>query len=441
MSEQRHARTLRGNALAATVSNLVRGALALVASVVVNRALGPSGRGEFALVTNAVLIVVLIGGIGMSPALIHARAKLQVEIDDLFAASAALGLGAGLLGAAAFAALAALGVPGFAGLPAADVIWIVVLSGPLLVLSHWTAVAYLADRVADLSAAVAAGGALFLLGVALIAATAGLTPLRTITLWALTSLVPIAILLRRRRLRISMSLLPLAMTLVRFSLRAGFATLALILTWRVDVFLVRGFRGLDELGEYTAAVVIAEAMLQVLVSLRIALAPFQGSTSDRDRLVDRIASVCRLLVPLGLLATVSTALAAQPLVTHLYGWQFAAAGPAITWLVPGIFALVVQGPLIDYLITEGRMRAVTYATATAMVINIALDVWLLRDQTFVAAAVASTVAYLLSCALVATLFLKETGRPLSDLVRPRSADLQLLAAPVRRRRAVERRSA
>jgi O-antigen/teichoic acid export membrane protein len=116
----------------------------------------------------------------------------------------------------------------------------------------------------------------------------------------------------------------------------------------------------------------------------------------------------------------------------VFGTEFRDAAPAVAWLIPGIFALVAQGPMIDYLLTEGRVRGLTLAMGVGMVLNIGLDVILLRDHNFVAAALAATVAYLVSCVLVCVLFLKVTKRSGWDLVRLTPLDVRRVYASARR---------
>jgi O-antigen/teichoic acid export membrane protein len=210
---------------------------------------------------------------------------------------------------------------------------------------------------------------------------------------------------------------------VRYGLRANVATVALILAWRLDVFLVKGYRGLTELAMYAVAVGLCEIGLQVALSLRIALTPLQGAASGRDQLVETLSSVTRLSLVVGLVGAVAVALAAHPLVTVLYGARYEAATEAVRWLVPGIVALVVQGPLVDFLLTEGRVVAVSVITMSALVINIALNVALLRDHTFVAAALASTITYVLSCGLMLALFGRVAHVGWRIVLVPRRADL------------------
>jgi O-antigen/teichoic acid export membrane protein len=290
--------------------------------------------------------------------------------------------------------------------------------------------AYLEDRIPEFSIAVITGAVAFLIGVVALSLRTHLTATNVSLVWAVTSVLPLVIVFRPVRAARMWETRSVASALVRFSLKANVATLALILAWRVDIFLVKGFRGLSELGLYAVAVGLAEIMLQIAVSFRIALTPLQGSADRRDTLVSSICRVSRITLAAGALTALVVALTATPIVRGLYGNRYADAGAALAWLMPGIVALVLQGPFIDYLLIEGQLKAVTVATVVALLINVGMNVALLQHHTFVAASVASTVSYFVSCVWCMWLFARTTGCSLADMVLIRRADV---TAVLRRR--------
>ena len=400
----------------------------------VSRTLGPAGRGEFSVVVGVVAIIVMLASMGINSALIEAKAKGGRSVAELYSASVVVAV---LVGAAAVVVVIALYLlAGKAVIQVAqtsDLVWVVAMIVPLLILNSWSAVAYLDDRIRELGLATITG-ALFFLAAAILARMLGrLTPSTALTLWAASGVLPVLLLIRRNRVQLVPRLGETARALFRFSLKANVATMALILVWRVDVVLVDWKRGLRELGLYAVAFGLAEVLFQIAVSARIALAPQQGSSIGRDLLVTRICRVNRLmLASLGATAVV-LALGSAAIVRLAYGQAFAEAGPALVWLLPGVVALVLQGPPLDYLITEGRLRAVTIVAVGALVVNVGLNLALLPHHSFVVAALASTVAYTISCGLILVLFARQAGvksRPLM-IVEPR--DLSLILAMWQRR--------
>ena len=402
-------RSLRRNAVATAGSNIARGALTFVAMIVLTRELTTSARGTFGFVANAVLLLVMIGGLGISTGLTWAKAKDGRSIPELYPAANLLGIVFGTLAGALFV-LAYAVAPGrlFHGVTWQEAALVAVLVPLLLVVNHWSVIASLEDRIPEFAAATVAGAAGFLVAISIVAATTTLTATTAVLVWGATSALPLAFLIRRARMGRLWAARHTAWAVLRFGARTNVATLALILAWRVDVFLVKGFRGASELGLYAVAVSLGEIFLQVAVSFRIALTPMQGSADDRDQLVASICRVSRLMFAAGLVVSVCAIGLATPLVRLLYGESYASAGTAVAWLMPGIVALVLQGPIIDYLLVEGRIAPVTAATASSVVVNVALNALLLRHHTFVAAAIAATVCYVFSCLWCVVLFQRHT---------------------------------
>jgi hypothetical protein len=85
---------------------------------------------------------------------------------------------------------------------------------------------------------------------------------------------------------------------------------------------------------------------------------------------------------------------------------------------------VLQGPLVDLLLTEGRVRAVTGVVLSVLAANLVANSLVLQERSFVAAAVISTLSYLGSFLACALLFRQHTGVPLRSLLVVRPDDLR-----------------
>jgi O-antigen/teichoic acid export membrane protein len=365
----------------------------------------------------------------MPSALTQARAKAARSIAELYSSSILVGAAGGIIAIGLAAAwYFAAGSRALRISQPKDLIWIVVATPTLLVLNHWTVVAYLEDRIRELGIASMAGALFFLVSAAIARLTETLTPSTAIALWAVGSMLPLAVMVRPRRIRFSASLSAVTVGLIRFSLRANVVTLALILVWRLDVFLVDWQRGLRELGLYSVAVALAEVLLQVAVSARIALTPLQGSPDEREELVGRICRLNRVMVVGLSLAALLIGLMSGILVRLAYGPAFAGSAPALVWILPGVVALVLQGPVLDYLVVEGRIRVVTAVCLLGLAVNVVINLAFLPHHSFVVAAVASTVAYALSCGLCLVLFARQTGVSFRGLMIVGRSDVAALRA-------------
>lgn len=418
------ARSLRANTLTNVGATAVRAGLAFLASLVVTRALGTVDRGTYALLTSTGTLLVMLAGIGVPPALTRLKSS-GTTAETLYRSSLLVGLVFGALAAAGFAAAYALAdTELMAGVEPVQAAALCVFVPAMLVLSHWTVVAYLDDRILELSAASVAGGVVFVGGVAVLAAAGELDATSALVAWGVGQTLPLAVLLRRRRVTGLWRARRTAASVVRLGLQANLATVALILTWRVDVYFVKGYRGASELGQYAVGVGLAEVLLLVAMSLRVALTPMQGLAHDRHLLVAAISRVTRLGLVVGAAAAAVLGLVAGPLVVLLYGERYGPAALGLQLLLPGVVALALQGPLIDYLLAEGRLKVVTAITVLALAVNVSLNVVLLPRYGFAAAALTSSVAYVLSCAACLAVFARHAGVSWGQLSLPRREDLR-----------------
>lgn len=416
-------RSLRSSVATAVVTNLLRGFIGFVTGLVIARGLGPAGRGSFTFITNATMIAVLLGSGGISSALARAKVAEGKSPQELYLASAIVAAAVGGVGATIIFASYRLAPSVFAGIGGGQVFWVILLVIPLLVMSNWTAVGYLEDRVREFTLAALAGSVVFLAAIAVLLVSFGLTTGSLTAAWGLSSLVPLLFVGRARLARPTTAGLKLARRLLNFGSRANLATLALVLTWRIDVVLVKAHRGLRELGLYAVAVGIGEIFIQIAVSLRVALTPRQGSGLNRSSLVDTIGLASRCMTAMGIAAVFGSLVLSRTIISVVYGSEFEPAALALVWLMPGVAALALQGPLLDFLLVEGRLRGVTVSTTAGLVVNIVMNSVLLRNHSFLLAAVASTVAYVVSCTGCVALFCRATGQPLRALLlfTPRDA--------------------
>ena len=429
MSRSAHAlpRSLRLNTIVTASSSVARGILGFAASLVVTRALSTEARGVYSFTTNATSLLVMLAGVGVPSAMTTMKAQGKIDTGELYRATYLLGVAAGAATSLAFLA-AYLLQPGtlFRGVTPTVAVIVAFLIPIMLVLTYWSVVAYLDDRVVEFGLATIGASAVMLLAVIGLALGRALNGFSVILVWGLTTVLPLLIIGRPSQLLGAWQSRATALHLFRFGLKVNLATIALILTWRLDVFFVKGFRGARELAFYVVAVGVAEIILQVAVSFRVALTPLQGSASNRARLAETIVALTRLTVLVGAFGALLLTVFSHFIVISLFGTRYAPSAAALVWLVPGVVALVAQGPLIDYLLAEDHLVGVTKITGLALIVNVALNVGLLQHFNFVVAAAASSVAYFISFGACVFLFAHHTNIPSRKLFIPVMTDFRNL---------------
>ena len=414
-----------GLAARAACLNIARGIVALGGSVVITRALGPDGRGVFSFVTNAVGVLVLLATAGTPAALTRAKATQGVTPGRLYRSSAQISALSGGLAVVGFVVAYLLLRHGlFSGVRLEQAGAVVALVPLVLLSGFWTVVAYLEGLVlrVGLYSLLSVFG--LLMASCVLALMHSLTPGSIIVAWGATSVLPL-ILLSRRAFRPDLggATPGLLRSLLRYSARANVASLSLILVWRMDVFMVKGYRGYGELGAYSVAVSIGEILLQVAIALRVALLPQQGRGDDREGLRCSIAKFTRFTLSVGLPAAGLLAASSTFAVRLLYGEEFVAAAPAVALLAPGVVFIVAQGPLIDYLLVEGELLAVTRAAVVALAANVLINVLLLPSHTFLVAAWSSSAAYCITFIMCLTTYCRLTRTRVSETLFVRRNDI------------------
>jgi O-antigen/teichoic acid export membrane protein len=405
-------------------------AASVVGTVMIARALGPHGRGLYALPVAQIGIAMTIAHLGLEHSNVYLSAR-GVELRRLWSMStvAALVLGAGACLVVALANVVTSG-RALGGVPTA---WVVLVMAqlPLLLASlYWAGLLQLSGRLVDAMVCAAAGVAAQAGVVASLFAAGALTPFRALAVLWLTSAVTALLLWVRGRglglvggARVELDLLWRA---ARFGVRAYLGLILVLLLLRIDQVIVRARLGFTALGVYSVAVLLAEAVWLLTDPFAAAVLPHQVRAADGD---DRRLgyATARLNVVVAALAAVAGWALAPYAVPLVFGARYSGAVWPFRLLLPGVVLFAVQRPLAQLLVKQGRLRFVIAFNVGALVFNVAADVLLLPRFGIGAASVVSSVTY----AAVAGAYVVAAGggarAPWRDVV-PTAADARRVLA-------------
>lgn len=377
-------RAVAADGVAAGLLTVARVALSFVVAVVVTRTLGAEVRGEVVYLVACAAVVAMVGSAGITPA--TSRARLVSPASSMLSPVVVV------------TTVRVLGVGGIA----AGLWWVVVGPvGPLsdvqrgglvaalaLVVALQTTVAGVAGvsgRSVLVSATYAAGTAVLVLGVALVAEWDRLGIVAVLILWIVTSsggVLLVAGVLGDRRPAAPASLL------LRWSLRASWGELALSVAWRADVLLIGTVLGSEELARYSAAVAVAEVSLAVITGVRFALLRMQFACV-RDAAAAAVKLTLLAAAPFVLFA----ATIGQRFILWTFGPEFDDLQLVLLALLPGTLALGVSYIFFDQLTGIGRTGLMTGAGLSALGVNLAANLVLMPRWGITGAAVASTLSY------------------------------------------------
>ena len=379
--------------------------LGLVTSVVVTRALGPEGRGEFAVATTLAALAVQLANLGLpsSNTFVVARQpeRLGAVAANALVSSAALG---GLSGVVLWAVAAAFPrlAPASGGLLALSLLWVPLGLAYLLVQNLLIAVQQV--RVGNRADVVQR-----LIAIALIALVVAAGRATAATAFAANLLalgVSLAFLCAELAKRLGGAALRPDRALfaehLGYGLRSYFTSLCAYAMLRIDLLMVQYLRGAEQVGYYSVAVGMADLLYMIPSTVGTLLFPRLSAMRTRHeqwRSTSRMTLL--MLATLTPLALAASLLA--PWITRvLFGPRFLPAVPAFVWLMPGIVAYGSTFASL-FLLSVGLPAMVLVLWAGFVLLNVALNLVLIPRYGFVGASISSSITYT-ACFAVLTLY-------------------------------------
>lgn len=423
--EERQGKGASGLARGASMTFVARSAalvIGIVSSVILARALGPAGKGEYALIVLIPVLFQTIGGFGLDQAVVYMVARRRDDASSIAATLAATAAGLGVVLLILYYALSTFqpyrhyletsGVePG--------IVWVLIALLPVALAAQVTISAilglekYRAYNLATLIAptvnlvllsALVVGMRLGVLGAVLAAAGAGLA-----------GLVAALLLLRNAAQRPMRRIPGIVREAVSYGTRMHIANVSWFLHYRADMFLIGFMAGPVALGFYSTAVGLAEKLYLAPSAVGTVLFPRVASIGADEALsVTPVASRHTFWLTLGFSAVL--ALVAWPLVYLLYGTEFLPTAPLLWLLLPGVVSLSVGRVISADLGGRGKPGALAVANGSMAVLNLALNLWWIPIWGAAGAAAATSISYTAAVFLLGQRYRRESGAGWRDLL-------------------------
>jgi O-antigen/teichoic acid export membrane protein len=406
------------------LTNVLAAVALLGTTVLTARAFGPHGRGQLSLATQFVLLVATLGSLGLNPAAAYHSARARWSKSVAFGNSALLGLLLGLVILGGCLCVILLGGVTFRGLPATDLALASLAIPFLLAVANIQSVYQGFREFRDYNRITLAQAALPLplIGIA-IGLGGGVSAAILATVIAASLLLAAVLAYVRRSTRIVWrAKLADVRALASYGLRVHPANILGYLGYRLDVFLVDGYKGAAAVGLYGAGVVITEGLWMPSQAVSTALFPTIAAETSESARRSITPFVARSTLWLTAILGGILILAAGPVVELLYSSRFSASAAVVRILVPGIVLFSAARILGNDLAARGRPLVNSTIAAVSVVCNIVLNVLLIPRYGIDGAAWASTGAYSLVFLATAAIYRKVTHVPLRALVVPSRGD-------------------
>ncbi len=398
----------------------------------ISRALGPEQYGQYAIVLNTYVVMVMVGGLGLEQANTYFVGRTPQACRALLINAGATSLVLGLATVLLFLGLVRLCAGWLFEASAIGLMRESMLFVPVAILHQ-----QLSGLVVGLSrfrylALAEAGKWGAYLGVILVLSATGTLDERSalhvfyLAIGLTGCLHVVVIHGEARRLGVvDLARRDLAWRTLHYGLRAFMVNVVNLLNFRFDLYLVKYFRSLSEVGNYSLGMNLAEIVLYFGRSINVVLFSRVSSNQERTRTLTPVIARHTLLFVLGM--TTCILLVKDTLIATFLGDGYATCANIVTLTLPGIAAQSLTLVLMADLLGRGQLRHVFASALLSFVVMVGLDLAWIAPHGIHAAAVASTLAYVAQSALLlryhsATThegvgrYLLVTRRELSELV-------------------------
>jgi len=394
-------------------------------SIIVARALGVAGKGEYTLILTINGLLILFLDLGLNSSIRYQVAGQRYAAKELFSFAILSSLTLSVIGGLLFYKmyLGSLSHNLLAGVHTEYII-LLILFLPINLLTHYSSAIILGLYKIGQYNLVSIIRVIVNLILQIIAVKLGTGISGAIWAWIIANLVSSLVVLWMLRGDILLTFhwqSRLAASSFSYGIKTYVANLLTFFNYRLDTFLVNMFSGLNSVGLYSISVATAELIWYIPNSISEPL--FLKSAADKSLTMSKTtAQVNRQTLIVIIPVTILFAIASSFLIPWLYGSAFQAAVVPFLLLLPGIIGITTSKLLFSNLSGSGMPQFATYSSAITVFTTIILDFALIPWLDIIGAAIASSIAYLFGSILSLYWFKRETHIPWQEVIIPHSQD-------------------
>lgn len=210
---------------------------------------------------------------------------------------------------------------------------------------------------------------------------------------------------------------------IKFGLPLYLAGLFIYLNYRADQLMIRNSLGNAQLGIYSISVQLAELAFIFPTSIASAFEGRLYSCEDKDK--KKIsAQIVRITVYITC-AICIIGILCKPLITILYGSEYAAAGTSMIILLIGIIFASVGKVAPAYFYTKGKPSIHLIVASIVLAINVSFNFILIPKMGINGAALASTISYIFY-GIIYIIMLRREGISVKQLLMLQKEDITSL---------------
>jgi len=399
--------------------------LSALAGIIIARTLGPSGKGLLAIIVMVGTVVLTLGNLGIGGFNTYAISNKSVEKKDIIGNSFWLGL---IIGIICFLVILvfAFNFPIFFRNIPRSYLLLYLLSLPFFFWSNFfSSILTGEQKFRKINIFTIIAQTINLIGVILLLLVFKLHVFYVL-LWyilvnIISALMPMGFIFLTDGFHFNFNLQLLKKTL-NYGFKIFLAGIFYLLILRVDLYMVNFFKGAAETGFYSLASSFGDVFL--ILPFSIVAVIFPKINAEKKLKKKSIAKYSRISLFLVFLMAIGALLFIRPVIGLLYGQVFLASARPIILLLPGLIAWSVITVLSQYFFSIGYPLKLTICWLLVAVLNIVLNFIYIPQYGMMAAALSSTVSYVLALCFHYYFFNKETGLGVYDVFVPRRAEIR-----------------
>ncbi len=205
------------------------------------------------------------------------------------------------------------------------------------------------------------------------------------------------------------------------------AEISSYLFYRVDLFLIGYFLDTTQAGYYALAAFFAEGMWLLAGSIGTVLLPAAGSR-NAEQMRTLVPRAVRMIVLLTGLSLFALFLFDEAVITVVVGEDYLPALAPLRYSYLGILAMSLIKVIAAYALSLDQAQFNTRVTLVGLCSNFLLNLWLIPKLGIVGAALATSSSYVLMAFCYLVWLRRRTQTPLFAMLRPRVEDWKFLNA-------------
>ncbi|MDD3491798.1 MAG: oligosaccharide flippase family protein [Candidatus Pacebacteria bacterium] len=413
------------NHISVTFSSMViRLSLNLLIGIVVARALGPNGKGLLAVIVMIGTTIINLGNLGISSFNTFAISNKSVEEKDIISNSFWLGLIISLISFFVVLVLA-FNLPIFFRNIPRSYLLIYLVSLPFIFWANFFDGILIGEqkfRLYNIFSVITQ--LISLIGVILLLLVFRLNVFYVVVWYALINIIDASLPMRSVLSRYGLSFkinVNVFKKSLDYGLRIFLTGIFSLLILRIDLYMVNFFKGMVEAGLYSLASTFGNIFFYLPSSITTVMFPkINIENKSKKESVARYSRISFLSVSVLALGTL---LFIKFPIGLLYGREFLSAVQPILLLLPGLIALSVSNVLGLYFLSTKYPFKLTISWFLATILNALLNFIYIPQYGMVAAAITSTISYLLVFGFHYYFFHKETKMGFYDILVPRKEEI------------------